>query len=71
MGSRVMQLTTRHLLTLRDRYGASVSQGVPVYSPDFAGAHLPVDVWPGRVDLAGWLYIEKVAHPSTDWPNVE
>jgi len=38
--------------------------------PDFADAHLPVDVWLGRVDLAGWLYVEMVAHPSTDLPNI-
>ena len=41
-GLRGPVLSARYQLKLLDcRYGASVSRGMPVYSPDFAATHLP------------------------------
>jgi len=65
----------RHQLTLRDHgYGASVSRGVPVYSPAFAGTHCAYPRRDGQAELTwvtGYILrwftrLRTVTHPSTN-----
>jgi len=65
--------TSLHCQTT-DRYGASVSRGVPVYSPAFAGTHCAYPRRDGQAELtwvAGYIPIwfirrQTFIHPSTN-----
>jgi len=65
----------QYQLTLRDHgYGMSVSRGVPVYSPAFAGIHCAYPWRDGQAELtrvAGYIprwctRLQTVTHPSTN-----
>jgi len=67
--------SARHQFTLPDHgYGASVSCGVPVYVPAFAGTHCAYPRRDGQAELtrvAGYIQrwftrLQTVTHPSTN-----
>ena len=72
---RFLSPQARHQLTLQDHgYGASVSRGVPVYSPAFAGTHCAYPrrdgqaelTWVANYILRWFTRLHTVTHPSTN-----